>query len=106
MHQHLRKKGVWFMYTENGSGGSRTGVLTTFEDGDDYRRRLNEIRIKVDRIDAFLGQTALTEKAPPTTTRDWIGREAIRPQFDRPLDEVTSLYRPMSEIPDIRNNHN
>ena len=92
------------MYTENGSGGSRIGVITTFEDGDngeDYTRRLKAIGHQIDNIYSFLNMNSVSEKASHLNTHEWIGSTALLPLFEKPLDEVTSLYRPIDIKRDI-----
>jgi hypothetical protein len=92
---------------ESGSGGSGTGVITTFEDGDwdgGYRKRLEEVGEKVDSIDAFIDETAKLVKSPNPATIDWLGKHSLRPQLDLPrLEEVTNPYMPVPESSSIHN---
>lgn len=92
------------MITENGSGGSRIGVLTTFEDGDDghYTENLAEVGRKVDGLYASLGRTAIIDKSSSDTKHEWLRQSVFPVQLDRPsLSGFMSPHLPNFEIPDI-----
>lgn len=97
------------MFTENGSGGSRTGVLTTFEDddGQNYNRSLAEVGLKVEKVCASIGRTAISIKASSGAKYPRLMESLIPEKLDVPhMSDFTSPFSPFFEICEVRTRRN
>lgn len=94
--------------TESGSGGSRAGVITGFEDGgdeDEYFRQLLEVWAKTDDL-MSAGEIASLESAKRPGV-DWLGLQALRPSLDLfPPSEAAIFITPIPEMPEENSWHN
>ena len=92
--------------TENGSGGSRIGAITSFEDpGGDYDRQLGEMRSKI--LGIGIGETVIKRLAV-RPSEYWLGAKAlINPSLDlhRP-SEAAVFIAPVLEPPEANSRYN